>query len=388
MKRCWLAGWLAVAAAGADWSQSPAFAHFYNLRYDAALAALDQQLQATPDDPGVHNFVAYTVLYRRLFLSGALSSTLALDLAGFRQRGNVVFTPEEQQRFETALRRSMELSEARLRANPRDVEALYTLGVAQVHRAAYAWLVKKSWRDALGGGTASRKYHQRALEADSTFIDARLLPAVHDFVVGSLPGWMKPLAFLAGFRGDKDGGLREIERVAREGKGVRTEARVILAVFLQREKQHARAVPWMAQLAADFPQNYLYQMEHIRLLLLAERPADAARELAALEAGMAPEGRYAALPPAKMLGLKADVEMANRRFDAALTTLARLDALAAGNAEITAQAWLRRGRVRDLQGNRAEALAAYRAAIRTAPNSEAAAEARKLLDRPYRRPGG
>lgn len=381
MTRCWVAGCLAVAAWGSDWSQSPAFAHFYNLRYDAALAALDQQLRAMPDDPGVHNFVAYTVLYRRLFLSGALNSNLALDLAGFRQRGNVVFTPEEQQRFETALRKSLELSEARLRANPRDVEALYTLGVAQVHRAAYAWLIKKNWRDALGGGTASRKYHQRALEADASFSDARLLPAVHDFVVGSLPGWMKPLAFLAGFRGDKEGGLREIERVTREGKGVRTEARVILAMFLRREHQYARAVPYMAQLAADYPQNYLYQMEYVRLLLLTERPADAAREFAVLEAGMAPDGRYAALAPAKTLALKADVEIASGKLDAALETLARLDASAAGDARVTAQAWVRRGRVLELRGNRAEAVAAYRAAIRTAPDSDSAAEAKKQLGR-------
>jgi tetratricopeptide (TPR) repeat protein len=48
-------------------------------------------------------------------------------------------------------------------------------------------------------------------------------------------------------------------------------------------------------------------------------------------------------------------------------------------------AWLRLGQVEDLQGHHAEAVPAYREAIRTAPKSEAANEAKSYLDNPYRR---
>jgi tetratricopeptide (TPR) repeat protein len=48
-------------------------------------------------------------------------------------------------------------------------------------------------------------------------------------------------------------------------------------------------------------------------------------------------------------------------------------------------AWLRLGQVEDLQGHHAAALLAYREAIKTAPKSEAAAEARSYLESAYRR---
>lgn len=384
MRRCLAAILLAAALPAADWSDSPAFQEFYNLRYDRALELIEKQLAGSPRDPNLHNFLAYTILYRRLYLAGALDSSLALDIGGFQRRGGVEMTAEEKTRFEGAVQKAIQLGQERIAANARDPEALYALGVANVHRASYAYLVKKSWREALSGASSARKFHQRALEANPSLADALLLPSVHDYIVGSLPAWVKAVVFLAGFRGDKEGGLRGIERVAREGKSVQVEGQVILSLFYRREKQIDRAMPIMIALAARFPSNYLYRMELTRQLLEAGRAQDALRELAVLEEGARPGGRYANVSQERMLTLRADVLTAARDWDRALEALARLEALSGGTQATRAKAWLKRGYVYDLKGDRAQALAAYRQAIRLAPESEWAEQSRRYLNKPFK----
>ena len=62
------------------------------------------------------------------------------------------------------------------------------------------WLYDR--RDA----TEARKLHNKVTSIDRTMVDARLVQALHDYVVGSLPLMWKLLGFLIGFRGDKDQG--------------------------------------------------------------------------------------------------------------------------------------------------------------------------------------
>ncbi|MBM3748984.1 MAG: tetratricopeptide repeat protein, partial [Acidobacteria bacterium] len=50
-------------------------------------------------------------------------------------------------------------------------------------------------------------------------------------------------------------------------------------------------------------------------------------------------------------------------------------------------AWMRLGQLHDLKGQRQQAVEAYRRAIAYAPAAEAAAEARRYLNSPYRRAG-
>jgi tetratricopeptide (TPR) repeat protein len=172
--------------------------------------------------------------------------------------------------------------------------------------------------------------------------------------------------------------------VAREGRSVQVEGQVILSLFYRREKQIDRAMPIMIALAARFPSNYLYRMELTRQLLEAGRAQDALRELAVLEEGARPGGRYANVSQERMLTLRADVLTAARDWDRALEALARLEALSGGTQATRAKAWLKRGYVYDLKGDRAQALAAYRQAIRLAPESEWAEQSRRYLNKPFK----
>jgi len=160
---------------------------------------------------------------------------------------------------------AISLSGPRLSTNSQDTEALYALGVAHGLRANYNFLIRKLWRDSLKEFTESRKLHQRALQIKPDFVDAMMVGGVHDYIVGSLPFSWKILGFLIGFRGDRDGGLRTVERVAAEGQRARVEAMVLLAVAYRRERHAEKAVPLLNKLIEMFPRHYLYRLEMVQM---------------------------------------------------------------------------------------------------------------------------
>ncbi|MGH9629605.1 MAG: tetratricopeptide repeat protein, partial [Bryobacteraceae bacterium] len=125
--------------------------------------------------------------------------------------------------------------------------------------------------------------------------------AVHSYVVGSLPWVVRMLGFLAGFRGDRREGIEGIRKVAAEGSRTQVEAQVILALVYRREKEYAKAIPILEDLASRFPRNYLYRMELVNVLLEMDRDQDVFRQLKALE-------QYPNLPGAKLAKFRSSVE--------------------------------------------------------------------------------
>lgn len=170
--------------------------------------------------------------------------------------------------------------------------ALYIAGVAHIHRANFEMFVNKSWRTGLREATRARQLHQQALALDPRLTDARLIPATHDYILGSLPWWAKALGFLAGLHGDKQAGLEGIQHVSRHGDRTRVEARVVLALTHHREGRPAQAAQVLDELCREFPLNYLYRMQRIKVLRAAGDKEKAQAELAALK-------RYPNLPPAR-----------------------------------------------------------------------------------------
>ncbi len=283
--------WFAVSAAASEWHQTPAFDHFYNLDHDRAVQLLEADLVRDPRDARLHNHLAYALLNRAMLRSGALDSALASSSSSFFRRPRVEMPAAEQERFGKLIDQSLELSQERLRRHPRDAEALYSLGVAHVHRTNFQLFVQRSWRQALQAGTEARRAHQAALEINPALVDAQLVPAMHDYVVGSLPAFLRIVGFLAGKRGDKVAGLRGIEHVAQRGQRTAVEANILLAVVYSRQNQAERALAILDRLCRQFPRNYVYQMERIHALAQNRQWTEARRDADALPKG------YPHLPP-------------------------------------------------------------------------------------------
>jgi tetratricopeptide (TPR) repeat protein len=264
---------------------------------------------------------------------------------------------------------------------------LYTLGVAHGLRANYAFLVEKAWVDSLREAMAARKFTEQILDINPNFIDAQLILGLDDYIVGCLPFHMRALGFVAGFRGDKDGGIRKLEEVARAGILNRYDAEIVLAVIYRRERNPKKAIPLLKDLAARFPRNYLLRFEQVEMYSDLGDKNSALRVLGEIE-DLRRNGApgYRNLTPEKIRYLRANLLFWYGDLDAALADLKQVTQRAAVLDVGTAvMAWLRLGQVYDLKGNHKQAVEAYRETMKTAPESAAATEAKSYMSNPYRR---
>lgn len=363
------------------------FDHFYNLEYDQAIAAFREFIRRHPEDPRGYNHLAQSILYREMYRGGALETELVSGNNPFLRRPKLNPTPAEQREFQQAIDRSIQLSQARLRENPQDPQALYTLGVAYGLRANYNFLVRKAWRDALRDATAARKLHNQVTEIDRHFVDARLVQGVHEYVVGSLPWHWRMLGFLIGFRGNKEEGIRILREVAERGQVNKLDAKVLLCAIYRRERKPELAIPLIQELMASFPRNYLLYFELAQMYSEAGDKDRALQVLAKLEQlrnSGAPG--FARVMPEKIYFMRGNIQFWYRDLDQALENIkkatARADELDLNTGVL---AWMRLGQIYDLKGQRRLAVEAYRQAIAYAPESDAAKESRRYLEKPYRR---
>lgn len=379
-----------LAAAALSWGQPPlskGFDHFYNLEYEGAIAWFAAEAAKRPDDPALQNHLAQSILYQAMYRAGALESEMVSGTNAFLRREKVNPSPGDMKRFDEAIARSIALCQKRLAANPKDTDALYYQGVAHGLRANYNFLVRKAWLDSLRDATTARKLHQRVTQLDPGFVDARLVQGVHDYVVGSLPFTYKLLGFLVGFRGDREGGIRTLERVAREGTFNKVDAQVLLAVIYRRERRAREAVPMLHELIGRFPRNYLFRFELSQMyadLGDKEKALGALDEVESLKRAGTPG--YSRLPWEKIHYARGNVLFWYREYDPALENLRKVTArIEEVDLNTGVFAWLRLGQTLDMKGRREEARAAYRQAVALAPESDAARESRRYLANPYRR---
>ncbi len=366
---------------------SEGYDHFYNNEFDQALEVFENDLNAHPEDPQMFNHVAQGILYREMLRSGALESQLVSGNNPFLRRPKMEISEKDKQRFEHCFQQAMAISAEKLSRHPNDLEALAAMSVAHGLRSNYLFLVEKSWMDSLREATAARKANERIRELDPKDVDAKLVYGLNEYVVGSLPFYMRALGFLGGFHGDRADGIQQLELVAKQGMRNRYDAQVLLAAIYRRERDPRKAIPLLKELAGRFPRNYLFRLEQVQMYSDAGDKKSALAVLAEIE-DLRKEGAvgYANLNPQKLLYFRGNLLFWYNDLPDALADLRQVTQNASGLDLSTAVlAWLRLGQVQDLQGHHADALPAYREAIKAAPKSEAASEAKNYIDTPYRR---
>ena len=364
-----------------------AYDHFYNLEYDQALAGFTTQAQQHPDSMGAWNHIAQCILYRAMYQDGALESGLVSGGNSIFRRSKVKISPEDEARFQDAVDRATQLAQAKLKENPKDKDGLYALGVAYGIRANFAFLITKTWLEALRNATIARKTHNKIAEMDPSFVDARLIQGVHDYVIGSLPLTYRVLGFLAGFRGDRQAGIRALEDVAKNGIRSDIDAEVLLIAIYRRERRSQDAVPLLSVLIGRFPRNHLFRFELVQMYQDTGSKEEALAQIAEigrLKAAGAPG--FKDLHEEKIDYVAGDAMFQCNDLDGALAHMKKVTARPSNlDANTNLMAWMRLGQIYDLRGEHAQAVAAYKEAIASAPQSEIAKQSRAYISSPYRR---
>src|SRR6185503_7658732 len=100
------------------------------------------------------------------------------------------------------------------------------------------------------------------------------------YLVATLSLPLRWVAYVAGFGGNRERGMRLIEDAATYDGDNTTDARFALILLYNREKRYDDALAQLARLRADYPRNRLVWLESGSTSLRAARFADAERFLA------------------------------------------------------------------------------------------------------------
>jgi hypothetical protein len=252
-----------------------AFDHFYNLDYDRSIQEFERVLDRRPGDASAVNHLLTTILMRELYRMGAMNSgEYAND--SFVGNAHRAADPKVKDRIKQLVDRAENLEEQQLKANPDNVNAIYARGVTRAQFALYTALVERAWFSALRNAVGARHDHERVLELDPKYVDAKLVVGTHNYVMGSLPWSVKAAVALVGLSGTKEKGLEYLREVADSSGENSVDAKVVLSLFLRREHRYDEARVLMHDLAARYPRNYLFPLEEANLLRSGGRAQDAA----------------------------------------------------------------------------------------------------------------
>jgi tetratricopeptide (TPR) repeat protein len=240
-----------------------------------------------------------------------------------------------------------------------------------------------AWIGALRSAVAARHDHERVLEIDPNFIDAKNLVGIHLYVIGSLSFPVKMAAAVTGITGSKQKGLDDLRDVAAHGTpDVSSDARIALAMFLRREQKYAEAIQVVGQLQQEHPKNFLVAAEYAHLLNAAGH-GQAAIAAYRKVVDNCRSNVYAVCQlavPAYGLG---EALRGQREYEQAAQAY-ELAASTAPDAEFRQRAMLAAGQMYDVLQKRDTALAKYRAVVAENSGSGPADLARQYMKQAYR----
>jgi tetratricopeptide (TPR) repeat protein len=252
-----------------------AFEHFYNMEYDRASQEFEKILEKHPNDPFSVNHLLTSVLIHELYRMGAMNSgEYAND--SFVGQAHRQPDPKTKERIKRLVSQAESLEEQQLKTNPNNVDALYARGVTRAEFALYTALVERAWFSALRNAVGARHDHERVLELNPNYLDAKLVVGTHNYVMGSLPWSVKVAVALVGLSGSKEKGFQYLREVAGGNVENSVDAKVVLALFLRREREFTEARAVMHELAMRYPRAYLFGLEEANLLRASGHRQEAA----------------------------------------------------------------------------------------------------------------
>ena len=286
-----------TAALNRDPEVQEGFRRFYNLDYDGALQVFDKVRQQHASDPLAVDYVLTVVVFRELYRQDLLDTTLYAHDGYLTGKHTVQEDPAVKSQVEQLEQQAVTLADQRLQANPRDVDAYFARGMAKSLKATYVGLAERSFVSGLHLALSARADDEKALQLDPNYVDAEMVPGIHDFVVGTLPGGLKLMAGILGIRGDKARGMQKLDDCAKRGVLTPVEARTTLMIFLRHEARYQEAIKVAESLALEFPKDFLFSLEVANLRKDAGDGPGAIQEYRLVLANGAKPGYYFSVHP-------------------------------------------------------------------------------------------
>src|SRR5688500_6389781 len=271
-----------AAAAGNEQSarlRARAYQLAYNLDYDEATREMEAAVRADPADSAAERGLA---VIPWLLISSTRGAATVDDYLGSISRQNVAMRQPPADlaaRFNRHIARALALAEAELKRRPRDPEALYQVGATVALQASYVATVEGRILGAFRAARRAYDAHEQVLELAPARRDAGLVVGTYRYIVSAMSLPIRMMAYVAGFGGGKDEGLRLIEQAAASTTEASADAKFALVLLYNRESRYADALRVLGELQRLYPRNRILWLEAGATALRGARAAEAEQHL-------------------------------------------------------------------------------------------------------------
>jgi hypothetical protein len=361
-----------------------AFNHFYQLDYAGTVERFERFHAAHPGDPQGTVLLLDAVLFQELYRLDLLDTTFYANDGFLTGRHATVEDPKARERILALADETIHEADWRLSKNQNDVDALYARGWARALKCTYIAMVERGYVAGFKLALGAKDDHERVLQLDPEYVDAKLVVGVYEYVVGALPLPFKLLIGFAGMTGSKTKGLEMLTDDGNRGPVTNVEARTTIALFLRREARYKEAIQVVRGLKSEYPRDYLFSLEEANLRKDAGEgmgAVDAYREILATNAK--PGYYYSARMELTYFGL-GDALRGQRHYAEAAQSYEQAAWTPNVGPELKIRSLLAAGECHDMNGERQLALKDYQMAIDAGPNTSRADTARKYLRTVYR----
>jgi tetratricopeptide (TPR) repeat protein len=273
------AGIHAQASPESDLLRARASDQMYNLDDEQGLATWRQAVALDAQDAAAWRGLASGILAHIAMLRGTMTVDSYLGRVATKDVAVPPTPPELAREFDQASQRGVALGRRMVAEHPNDAQAQYQFGAAVGIRASYMATIDGSVLAAFNSAREAYDAHERVLELSPSRGDAGLIVGTYRYLVSALSLPMRWAAYLAGFGGGRDRGLKMVEAAANYKGENQSDARLALVLLYNRERRYDDALEQLARLRERYPRNRLFWLETGSTLQRAGRAADAERFL-------------------------------------------------------------------------------------------------------------
>jgi tetratricopeptide (TPR) repeat protein len=229
--------------------------YFYQTDWDKASSIFEELKTSDDSDPRAFFFHSMIPFWEYFF--GGNSSEAAVR---FMQRSE----------------KAIEISSNRLKENPHDTTMVLMLSGLYGYRSLVA-ANEKNYRTAIQSGITGFRYTRQLLALDDEDPKALIGKGIFYYMAGTVPKELRWATNMMGIRGDKEEGLKILEKAATSNSYVSNDAKMILSYLYKKEKKYSLALQHIEDLCQRYEENIIFQFNYAEILEKSNRQKEAKR---------------------------------------------------------------------------------------------------------------
>lgn len=362
----------------------PAFDDIFNLDYKEAEQVFLTLQREYPAHPAPPLYLAAIVWLRELVRRQDLDLDHFVSPGYFMKAGEPI-PAAERKLFLDSMEQSEALSKRIVAKNPADEDGLYFLASAYGIRASYIFTVEHNLKRAFGYAKQAYQIDRRLIQRDPKYYDAYMTVGIYEYILGSIPWYIKWLLSIFGYQGSKERGFHYLDNAVERGQYVSREAEVVRSVLLVREGRCAEALTQIETLRKAFPRNYLFHLNVAQILeRMGKRDEAVVVYQEVLNRAEAKTPNYSDLPLGIFRYNVGEKFLKLGRRDLAEEQFRKSIEDPQAPEREKALSHLRLGQIFDLQGKRGQAVQQYQSVLKFREYNNSHETAREFLKKPYR----